>query len=71
VPPRWPTVLAGARWLQRAIIVIVAVIPLVVVTLASTPALLVLPFLPGHSARAQAITRQLTSWTRTLLVSSR
>lgn len=67
----WPMVLAGARWAQRAIIVVFALIPLLVVTVASVPALLVLPFLPSHSTRAQVIMRQLTSWTRALLLSRR
>lgn len=70
-PSSWSAVINGARWVQRALIVLLAQLPLFVVTLASVPALALLPFFPRHSVRAQAIVRQLISWTRTTLVSSR
>ncbi|MFC8512557.1 hypothetical protein [Streptomyces sp. NPDC057257] len=67
----WPTLITGARWAQRVLIVLLALLPLLVVTLASVPALAVLPFFPRHSIRARGIVRQLIEWTRTTLVSSR
>ncbi|CAM5230919.1 MULTISPECIES: hypothetical protein [Streptomyces] len=69
--PSWTAVVAGSRWLQRVLVVLCAIVPLLVVTLACTPALVVLPFLPAHSARATAIVRQLIAWTRTALIASR
>ncbi|MEU8029036.1 hypothetical protein [Streptomyces sp. NPDC049099] len=62
---------AGARWVQRVLIVLFALVPLLVVTVASAPALMLLPFFPQHSARARGIVQQLIHWTRTALVSSR
>ncbi|MGW6392875.1 hypothetical protein ACWFR1_20715 [Streptomyces sp. NPDC055103] len=41
------------------------------VTLAFVPALLVLPFRRERAAHAQAMVRQLSAWTRVLLLSSR
>ncbi|MFJ7069102.1 hypothetical protein [Streptomyces sp. NPDC101115] len=59
------------RWAQRALIVLVSTVPLLIVTLAFVPALLVLPFRRDRAAHAQAMVRQLTAWTRALLQSSR
>ncbi|MFF4254482.1 hypothetical protein ACFY1L_25085 [Streptomyces sp. NPDC001663] len=67
----WSSVVTGARWAQRALIVLFALLPLFVVTLASIPALALLPFFPEHSPRARVIVQQLITWTRTTLVSSR
>ena len=69
--PPWAAVAAGSRWLQRVLVVLLALVPLLVVTVACTPALVVLPFFPAHSHRAAEIVRQLITWTRTTLVSSR
>ncbi|MCT9084271.1 hypothetical protein [Streptomyces fulvoviolaceus] len=70
-PSSWSAVVTRARWAQRVLIVLFALLPLFVVTLASVPALILLPFFPRHSAGAQAIVQQLIAWTRTALVSSR
>ncbi|MFD7906975.1 hypothetical protein ACFV4F_32550 [Kitasatospora sp. NPDC059722] len=43
------------------------VLPLLLVTLASLPALLVLPFLPRGAARADRLVRQLSCWTGRLM----
>ncbi|WP_318212078.1 MULTISPECIES: hypothetical protein [unclassified Streptomyces] len=59
------------RWAQRALIVLVAILPLLLVTLAFVPALLVLPFRRERAAHADAMVRQLSAWTRVLLLSSR
>ncbi|GGR42884.1 hypothetical protein GCM10010497_52830 [Streptomyces cinereoruber] len=59
------------RRAQRALIVLVATVPLLLVTLAFLPALLVLPFRRERAAHAQAMVRQLSVWTRVLLLSSR
>ncbi|MFC8899229.1 hypothetical protein [Streptomyces cinereoruber] len=59
------------RRAQRALIVLVATVPLLLVTLAFLPALLVLPFRRERAAHAQAMVRQLSAWTRVLLLSSR
>ncbi|MFF3912926.1 hypothetical protein ACFYZB_05445 [Streptomyces sp. NPDC001852] len=69
--PSWGAVAAGSRWLQRVLVVLIALMPLLVVTLACTPALVILPFLPRHSARSTVILRQLAAWTRTALIASR
>ncbi|MEW1778906.1 hypothetical protein [Streptomyces sp. NPDC086777] len=70
-PSSWSTVVTGLRWIQRALIVLFALLPLCVVTLASVPALVLLPFFPAHSPRARAIVQQLIAWTRTTLIFSR
>ncbi|WP_306329325.1 hypothetical protein [Streptomyces venezuelae] len=59
------------RWAQRALIVLVATVPLLLVTLAFVPAFLVLPFRRERAAQAEAMVRQLSAWTRGLLLSSR
>ncbi|MET9641910.1 hypothetical protein ABZY83_36770 [Streptomyces virginiae] len=42
-----------------------------IVTVAFVPALVLLPFFPSAHRRAEVMVRQLTAWTRTLLVTSR
>jgi hypothetical protein len=63
--------LAAARWAQRVLIVLFALIPVLVVTLAYVPALLVLPFVRSRAAQPLTMVRQLATWSRSLLVSSR
>ncbi|WP_411102896.1 hypothetical protein [Streptomyces sp. cmx-4-9] len=48
-----------------------ALVPVTLVTLASVPALLVLPFSRRRSGQATTIMQQLIVWTRGLLVTSR
>ncbi|MFF1412331.1 hypothetical protein ACFVX6_21605 [Streptomyces sp. NPDC058289] len=67
----WTSTIAGARWAARVLIVGLALVPVVIVTLASVPALLVLPFSRRRSAQATTIVRQLIAWTRGLLLTSR
>ncbi|MFD4868617.1 hypothetical protein [Streptomyces sp. NPDC058412] len=50
---------------------IVALVPVVIVTLASVPALLVLPFSRRRATQASDIVRRLVGWTRSLLLGSR
>ncbi|MET8955466.1 hypothetical protein [Streptomyces sp. NPDC004533] len=50
----------------RVLVVAFLVLPLVLVTVASLPALLVLPLLKGGATRAQRIVGQLVSWTDVL-----
>ncbi|MGW2491110.1 hypothetical protein ACWCV9_28350 [Streptomyces sp. NPDC001606] len=69
--PSWATAAASSRWLQRVLVVLFAIVPLLVVTVACVPALVLLPFFPAHSARWTVIVRQLITWTRTALVASR
>ncbi|MFF0434521.1 hypothetical protein ACFYU9_20095 [Streptomyces sp. NPDC004327] len=59
------------RLAQRALVVLVSTLPLLLVTLALVPALLVLPFRRERAAHAQALVGQLSAWTRALLLSSR
>lgn len=67
----WTSALSGARWAARVLIVGLALVPVVIVTVASVPALLALPFSRRRSTHAAAIVRQLIAWTRGLLVTSR
>lgn len=67
----WTSAISGARWTARVLIVGLALVPVVIVTLASVPALLVLPFSRRRSAQATTIVGQLVAWTRGLLVTSR
>lgn len=71
MPSSWTGLLAPARWAQRVLIVLFALVPVLIVTLAFVPALLVLPFLKSRTAHVQTMVRQLAGWTRALLVSSR
>jgi hypothetical protein len=52
---------------QRTLVVAVAITPLVLVSLASLPALLFLPFSATGAPRAVAITRQFAAWTTAIL----
>ncbi|MEC4576211.1 hypothetical protein [Streptomyces virginiae] len=63
--------LVPARWAQRSLIVLLALVPVVIVTAAFVPALVLLPFFPSAHRRAEVMVGQLTAWTRTLLVTSR
>ncbi|MFJ7159057.1 hypothetical protein ACIQUQ_29495 [Streptomyces sp. NPDC101118] len=67
----WSSLVAGARWAGRVLIVALALVPVVIVTLASVPALAVLPFSRRRAAQAAGIVRQLGGWTRSLLLGSR
>ncbi|MGY0486121.1 hypothetical protein [Streptomyces sp. WG-D5] len=67
----WTALVAGARWTQRVLIVLFALLPLLVVTLAYVPALVLLPFFPAAGERIKAMVHQLIAWTRTALVASR
>ncbi|NUQ98073.1 MAG: hypothetical protein HOY79_16505 [Streptomyces sp.] len=73
MPTHWTglRLLTPARWAQRVLIVLFALVPVLVVTLAFVPALLVLPFLRSRTTHVLTLIRQLTAWTRALLVSSR
>ncbi|TVL91878.1 hypothetical protein [Streptomyces sp. SAJ15] len=60
---------AAARWgdALRAVAVAALLVPaLLLVTVASLPALALLPFWPAGGARAERIVRQLICWTRAL-----
>lgn len=67
----WTALLTHARWATRALIVLFSLVPVLVVTLAFVPALLILPFLRSRSTQTLTLVRQLTSWTGTVLRSSR
>lgn len=67
----WTTLVTGARWVPRVLVVFFALLPLLVVTLAYVPALALLPFFPGSATRTRDMVRQLITWTRTALVASR
>ncbi|MFE9256475.1 hypothetical protein [Streptomyces sp. NPDC006879] len=49
------------------LVVAVLSLPLVLVTLASLPAVAVLPLLRGDGSKARRIVEQLTSWTEVLV----
>ncbi|MEU7634742.1 MULTISPECIES: hypothetical protein [unclassified Streptomyces] len=63
--------LAGARRTQRVILFALALLPVLIVTLASVPALLVLPFLRARGTHTHSLVRELAAWMRSLMVSSR
>jgi hypothetical protein len=71
MPSPWTGLLHSARWVQRALIVLFALVPVLIVTLALVPALLVLPFLKSRTPHVLTLVRQLATWTRGLLASSR
>lgn len=52
-------------------IVLIALIPVTLVTLAFTPALLLLPFFSSRHPVPERMVRQLATWTRALLLASR
>ncbi|MFZ3470946.1 hypothetical protein ACODT3_21900 [Streptomyces sp. 4.24] len=66
-----PGLAHSVRRLQRALIVLFALVPLTLVTLAFLPALLVLPFVPAARPRTEGMLRQLTAWSRAVLHGSR
>ncbi|MFC9127763.1 hypothetical protein ACFT4A_13020 [Streptomyces sp. NPDC057099] len=71
MPTRWTGLLVGARWAQRVLLVLGALVPVLVVTLAFVPALILLPFLRSRTAHALTMVGRLAAWTRALLVASR
>ncbi|MFF3068896.1 hypothetical protein [Kitasatospora sp. NPDC057936] len=56
---------------QRIAVTALALVPVVMVTAATLPALVVLPLLPDGAARASALIDRLQRWTATILTSSR
>ena len=60
-------VLSSAKGIQRVLVVALILIPLLLVTISSLPAITVLPFLPGGVDRIQNIVAQLIVWTRAIL----
>lgn len=56
--------------MSRCIIVVAALVPLLPLALAATPAVLVLPFLRDGGSRASALIITLASWVDTVLVRS-
>jgi hypothetical protein len=59
--------LSSARGVQRVAVVALTLTPLLLVTIGSLPALIILPFLPGGEDRSRNIVAQLIIWTRTIL----
>ncbi len=55
---------------QRIVVVALALIPVVMVTAASVPALIVLPLLPRGPRRAALLIGHLRVWTESVLVGS-
>lgn len=56
------------RSMQRALLLTIGIIPVVLVTVSVLPAVLVLPFLgSGGVQRAERLLLQLVSWTKVLL----
>jgi len=60
-------VLSSAKGTQRVLVVALALIPLLLVTIGSLPAVAVLPFLPGGADRVHKLVDQLAGWTRIIL----
>jgi hypothetical protein len=60
-------VLSSAKGTQRVLVVALTLIPLLLVTIGSLPAVAVLPFLPGGADRVQKLVDQLAAWTRIIL----
>lgn len=50
----------------RSLALLLAAVPLLLVTVASLPALMVLPFIPRAARRAETIVVRLASWSRDL-----
>ncbi|KDN86137.1 hypothetical protein [Kitasatospora cheerisanensis] len=71
--PVLPVPLTGRLFDAAHAITVVALLtpPLLLAAVASLPALLVLPFLPGGDLRAERLMRQLMLWTTRLLDSGR
>jgi hypothetical protein len=59
--------LSSAKGIQRVLIVALTLIPLLLVTISTLPALIILPFLPGGVDRSHKLITQLIIWTRTIL----
>lgn len=59
--------LSSVKGPQRVLLVALTLIPLVLVTLSTLPAFVVLPFVPGGIDRVRALTGQLIAWTRAIL----
>lgn len=62
--------LTRVRGVQRALLVALVLVPVLIVTVALVPALIVLPFLPSRAAQVRGLMAQLTTWTRALLLNS-
>jgi len=60
-----PVLLLGNA--QRVAVTALMLLPLLLVTVSSIPALTVLPFLPGGPDRADSLITRLTAWTRVIL----
>jgi hypothetical protein len=59
--------LSSAKGIQRVLLVALTLIPLLLVTIGTLPALIILPFLPGGVDRSGKLVAQLIIWTRTIL----
>jgi hypothetical protein len=57
--------------LQRAIVVTLATIPLLLVTMCCAPAIILQPFLPGGTDRAIKIITAVASWAKGILDDSK
>jgi len=55
---------------QRVAIVALAIIPLILVTICSVPALIVLPFIPGGVNTMKMLISKLIVWTKIILSGS-
>ena len=60
-------VLSSVKGTQRVLVVALILIPLLLVTIGSLPAVAVLPFLPGGVDRVQKLVGGLVAWTRIIL----
>lgn len=68
----WKLTLLEDSGFQRIAVVALGSLPLLLISLAAVPAVLVLPFCGADGAhRAEEIVRQLIVWNRALLVGSR
>ena len=65
-----PGLLRHARGIQRALLVALLLVPLLIVTVALVPALVVLPFLKSRGTQVRSLVAQLAAWTRALLTGS-
>jgi hypothetical protein len=59
--------LTSARGIQRVLLVALTLVPLLLVTVSTLPALIILPFIPDGAQRADQLITQLIAWTRTIL----
>ncbi|MGW6704167.1 hypothetical protein ACWGDE_04660 [Streptomyces sp. NPDC054956] len=66
-----PGLTGSVRRLQRALIVLFALVPLTLVTVAFLPALILLPFVPATRSRTESMLRQLSAWSKAVLQGSR